>query len=158
MLELGRRGSHGTPQGTFPVLADGVAVAVLRASNWREQATADVGGRSWVFGRAGSRDVTARWAADPDGTARMRAHRPSSWRNDWTLDLEGVAVQMANASSWKGTNRYTLDGRQVAESGTVSFWSTDRTLQADPVLTLDAQVFLLWFERVLSRRRSAAAA
>jgi hypothetical protein len=156
VLELGKRGSHGAPQGTSPVLADGALVATLRASHWREGATAEVQGRSWVFGRAGGRDVTARWAADPDGAPRMLAHRASYWKNDWTLDLEGVTVQMATASSWKGTNRYTLDGRKVAESGTRGFWSSDRTLEADPVLTLDAQVFLLWFERVLERRRAAA--
>ena len=55
MLELGRSGSHGVPKGTVPVLEDDAVVATLRASNWKEAATADVAGREWVFRRVGSR-------------------------------------------------------------------------------------------------------
>ena len=59
MLELGKNGSHGTAKGTLPVLSDGAVVASLHASNWKESATAEVGERSWVFGRAG-RELTGR--------------------------------------------------------------------------------------------------
>ena len=43
MLELGKSGAAGYPHGELPVVRDGKVVAVLRASNWKEAATAEVG-------------------------------------------------------------------------------------------------------------------
>jgi hypothetical protein len=68
-----------------------------------------------------------------------------------------MPVEVATASWWKGTHRYTSNGRFVAESGTTGRWSPRPTLTADELLSLDCQVFLLWFEFVLGRRRAAAA-
>ena len=60
MLELGKSGSHGLARGTLPVLSGDAVVATLHASNWKEAATAEVGERSWVFRRAGGRELTGR--------------------------------------------------------------------------------------------------
>ena len=64
MLELGKAGSHGAPKGEAPILRDGAVVAVLRASNWKEAATAIIAGREWVFAKRKG-ELTARWAAEP---------------------------------------------------------------------------------------------
>ena len=157
MLELGKSGSHGTERGTVPVLSDGVPVATLRASNWKEAATAEVSGRSWVFRRAGGRELTGRWAADLEDAVRLRARQVSTWKGSWSVDLEGTAVDVATTSMWKGTHRYTAAGRPLAESAT-SGWKMRPTLTAQPELALDHAVFLLWFELVLGRRSAAAAA
>ena len=156
MLELGRSGAHGTAKGTLPVLADGAVVATLQASNWREAATAEVGGRSWVFSKSG-RELTARWAADPEGTARLRAHQTSMWKGTWEADLEGVPVSVSSLSMWKATHRYTSGGRTVAESGWTGGWSPRPTLTCDESLPVHHQVFLLWLEQVIGRRNSSAA-
>jgi hypothetical protein len=158
VLELGKSGSHGTGKGTLPVLSDGVVVATLNASNWREAATADVGERSWVFRRQGGRALTARWAVDPEDAVRLSAHQVSYWKSAWTLRLEGAPVEVATLSRWKGTHRYVAGGRPLAESGTTGRWSPRPTLTAHGGLPLDHAVFLLWFELVLSRRSAAAAA
>ncbi|WP_138731448.1 hypothetical protein [Modestobacter excelsi] len=155
MLELGKSGSQGTGKGTIPVLSDGAVVATLHASNWKEAATAEVGERSWVFRRRGGRELTGRWAADPEDAVRLRARQTSSWRGTWTMELDGVAVTVTWASRWKGTHSYVVDGRQVAESGRRS---TRPTLTTDPGLPLDHAVFMLWVELVLGRRSATAAA
>ena len=157
MLELGKAGTSGVGKGVVPVLSDGAVVATLRAENWREAATAVVGERVWEFGKQKG-VLTGRWAVDPAGTARLSARQTSFWRSTWGLDLEGVPVEMASASMWKSTHRYTVAGRAVAESGTTGGWSPRPTLHADDSVPLHHQVFLLWVELVLSRRNTAVVA
>lgn len=156
MLELGKAGTLGYPKGELPVLRDGSVVAVLRASNWKEAATAVVGARTWVFSKGKGR-LTGRWDTEPQDTARMRATHKSFWKSGWTLDLEGRLVEMQNASMWKGTHRYLSGGKQLAESGTTGRWSPRPTLTGDDALPLHQQVFLLWLELVIRRRRTTAA-
>ena len=158
MLELGKKGSHGTERGTVPVLYGNAVVGTLHASNWKEAATARVEDRSWTFRRRGARELIGRWAMDPDDAVRLRAHQISLWTGRWGVNLEGTAVDVATVSRWKSTHRYTVAGRPLAESGTTGGWSPRPTLTAQPELALDHAVFLLWFELVLSRRTAAAAA
>jgi hypothetical protein len=155
VLELGKAGTAGVGKGVLPVLSDGAVIATLRASNWKESATATVGGRTWVLDRK-RRELTARWAEEPEDAVRLRARQTSLWKGTWAMDLEGTAVEARTASMWKGTHRYSVDGRQVAESGTTGGWSLRPTLAADPSLPLDQQVFLLWVELIIRRRNTAA--
>ncbi len=157
MLEPGRSGAHGTDRGALPVLADGVLVATLRASSWKEAAAAEVGGRSWVYSKDG-RELTGRQAADPVDAVRVRARHTSWWRDTWAVELDGMPVEVDTVSRWKGTHRYSSGGRQLAESGRTRGWNPKPTLTADPALSLDSQVFLLWLELVFDRRSAAAAA
>jgi hypothetical protein len=157
VLQLGKAGSLGYPRGELPVLRDGSVVAVLRASNWKEAATAVVGDREWVFAKQRG-ELSGRWAAEPQDTRRLRASQKSFWKGTWTVDLEGRPVEMQNASMWRGTHRYLSGGRPIAESGSTGGWSPRPTLDADGTLPLHQQVFLLWLELVISRRNSAAAA
>ncbi len=157
MLELGKAGSAGYPRGELPVLRDGSPVAVLRASNWKESATAVVGDREWVFAKRKG-ELTGRWITEPEDTVRLRARQRSFWKGTWALDLEGRPVERENVSMWRGAHRYVSAGRQLATSGTTRGWSPRPTLAGDGALPLHQQVFLLWLELVLSRRNSAAAA
>jgi hypothetical protein len=155
VLELGKAGSAGYPTGEMPVLRDGSPVALLRASNWKESATAVVGDREWVFLKRKG-ELTGRWAAEPEDVARLRARQASWWKGTWTVDLEGTTVDVETVSRWKSTHRYLSGGRTVAESGATGGWSPRPTLAADDSLQLDHQVFLLWLELVLTRRNNAA--
>jgi hypothetical protein len=155
VLELGRTGTAGAARGAIPVFRDGSVVATLRASDWRESATAVVGDREWVFSKRKG-ELTGRWAAEPEGTARVSARQTSLWKGTWTADLEGTPVDVESASYWKGTHRFLSGGRQVAESGSTGGWSPRPTLSADDALPLDHQVFLLWLLLVISRRNTAA--
>jgi hypothetical protein len=138
-----------------PVLRDGVVVATLQASSWKEAASAVVGGREWLFSKRKG-ELTARWAAEPQDTARLSARQTSLWKGTWTAQLEGTPVDVEILSYWKGTHRFVSGGRQVAESGTTGGWSPRPTLWADDGMPLDHQVFLLWLLLVISRRNTAA--
>jgi hypothetical protein len=154
VLELGKIGSAGT-KGEAPVLRDGAVVATLRASSWKETATALVGDREWVFAK--SRGVlTARRSVDPEDSARYSARQASFWRSTWAVDLDGRRLDVEKLSMWKTAHRFLERGRQVAESGTTGGWSPRPTLTADDTLSPDQQVFLLWLELVLDRRNQAA--
>jgi hypothetical protein len=155
VLELGRTGTAGAGKGAIPVFRDGSVVATLRASDWKESATAVVGDREWVFSKRKG-ELTGRWAAEPEESARLRAQQTSLWKGTWTADLEGTPVDVESASYWKGTHRFLSGGRQVAESGSTGGWSPRPTLTADGELPLDHQVFLLWLLLVISRRNTAA--
>ncbi|MDP9427837.1 MAG: hypothetical protein M3Q47_02695 [Actinomycetota bacterium] len=150
MLVLGSAGTAGTEKGVLPVLRDGVVVATLRASYGRGAATAVVGIREWVLAKAG-RELTGRQAADPEGTARLRARRTSWWRGTWALDLEGTPVEAVSASPWRGGLRVACGGEQVAMGGSTGGWLPRPTLSADGSLPLHHQVFLLWLELVVRR-------
>ena len=154
MLVLGKAGSAGCDKGVSPVLRDDVVVATVRASNWKEAATAVVENREWVLARTG-RELAGRSAHDPEGTARLRARQTSWWRGTWDVDLEGTRVQVEPTSGWYGTHRYLVDGRVAAESGSTGGWWSRPTLRADGALSLDQQVFLLWLDLVLRGRDSA---
>ncbi|WP_369133517.1 hypothetical protein [Modestobacter sp. I12A-02662] len=154
VLELGKAGTAGVAKGVVPVLSGGAVVATLHASNWKESATAVVGDRTWVFGKQG-RELTARWEADLESSARLSARQTSLWKGTWELELDGAVVEMTSLSYWHGTHRYTAGGRTVAESGTTGGWSPRPTLTADAGLPLATQVFLLWVELVITRRNTA---
>ena len=154
MLELGKVGSAGTDKGVLPVLRAGAVVATLRASNWKEAATAVIGGREWVFSKHKGQ-LTARWAAEPEGAVRLRARQTSLWKSTWEAELEGTVVEVQPASWWKGTHRYLRGGRLLGKSGNTGGWSPRPTVALDPDIPIDAQVFLLWLELVISRRNMA---
>ena len=157
MLALGNAGSAGTEKGVLPVLRDGALAATLHASNWKEAATATVGDRSWIFSRQ-KRELTGRWAAEPEGLARLRARQASAWKGTWHLDLDGEPVEASVASRWRNTRRYLAGGRQIAESGSTGGWSPKPTLTTDPSLSLDHAVFLLWVELLIRKRAATQAA
>ncbi|KQS66226.1 hypothetical protein ASG41_12935 [Modestobacter sp. Leaf380] len=157
MLELGKAGEHGTGGGVVPVLADGRVVATLQTSNWRTQAVAVVGDRSWTFDRR-KQELVGRWTPEPADAVRVRARQTSMWKGTWEVDLEGTVVTVESDSYWKGTHRVLAGGRQVAGSGTVGTWSPRPTLTADPQVPLDHQVFLLWLLVVISRRNTSTMA
>jgi hypothetical protein len=156
VLELGKAGSAGTEKGVLPVLRDGVVVATLRASNWKEAATAVVGDREWVLAKR-KRELTGRWAADPEDAVRLRARQASFWKGTWEGDLEGAPIVSEVVSRWKGGVRFLSDGQAVAETGTTGGRSSRLTLKADDALPLDHQVFLLWLALVMRRRDQAVA-
>ncbi|MGX5656678.1 hypothetical protein ACWKWC_18015 [Geodermatophilus nigrescens] len=158
MLELGRAGTAGAERGEVPVLRDGEPVGRLRSTDfWREGSVAVVGDRQWVLERRRGGALVGRWATEPEDAARLRAEQVSVWRGTWRADLEGTVVDVAPASWWKGTYRFTAGERTVAESGTTGGWSPRPTLTAGEDLPLDAQVFLLWLVLVLQRRTYGAA-
>jgi hypothetical protein len=155
VLELGKAGTAGAEKGVIPVFRAGSVVATLRASDWKESATAVVEDREWVFSKRKG-ELTGRWAAEPEEAARLRAEQTSLWKGTWSADLAGTTVEVESASYWKGTHRFTSGGRTVAESGTTGGWSPRPTLTVHTELPLDQQVFLLWLLLVISRRNTAA--
>jgi hypothetical protein len=155
VLEVGKAGAAGYPRGELPLLRDGSPVAVLRASNWKEAATAVVGDREWTFVKRKG-EILGRWSAEPEDAVRLRATQTSFWTSTWTVDLEGRPVEVRSASMWRSARRYSSGGQQIALSGTTGGWSPRPTLDADESLPLHQQVFLLWLEIVLSRRHNAA--
>jgi hypothetical protein len=110
VLELGKSGSAGYPKGELPVLRDGSPVALLRASNWKESATAVVGDREWVFVKHKG-ELVGRWAAEPQDAVRLRARQKSLWKGTWTVDLEGRPPVRERGPA---ARRERHDGRLVA--------------------------------------------
>ncbi len=154
VLQLGKAGTAGTGKGVLPVLRDDRVVATLRASNWKEAATAVVGDREWVLAKSRG-TLTGRWASEPEDAVRLRARQTSFWRGTWEADLEGTVLRSEVVSRWKGGYRYLADDRVVAQTGTTGGWSPRPTLTADESLPLHHQVFLLWLALVMSRRDQA---
>jgi len=157
VLEVGKAGSAGVAKGVLPFLRDGVVVATVRASQWKEAAAALVGDREWVFAKSRG-TLVARWAVDPEGTSRLSARQASFWRGTWEVDLEGAAVEVRSLSRWRSTRQYLVDGREVARSGSSGGWSPRPTLSCADSMPLHQQVFLLWLELVINRRDQAALA
>jgi hypothetical protein len=157
VLELGKAGTAGYHKGELPVLRGGSPVAVLRAPNWKEAATAVVGDREWTFVKRKG-EILGRWSVEPEDSVRLRARQTSFWKSTWSLDLEGRPVEVQNVSMWKSARRYLSGGQQLAQSGATGGGSPRATLDADDALPLHQQVFLLWLELVLSRRNNAAVA
>jgi hypothetical protein len=156
MLRLQRAGTAGVGRGVLPVLDDGAVVATLDTAKVRDAARARIGGREWIFERRG-RQLTGRRAEDPEGTQRYVATPVSMWKGTWDVDLEGTRFRLRPASVWRGTHLYERVGRVAAESGFTGRWLRLPTLTVHEPLPLEAQVFLLWVELVLTRRSSTSA-
>lgn len=156
MPALGKAGTAGTEKGTLPVLDGDALVGTLRTAKVRDAAAAVVGGDEWLFTRS-RRGLVGRRAGEPEDAARFRATQTSWWKGSWEVDLDGTPLEMRTASAWRGTHRYTRDGRTVAESGSTGGWLRLPTIAVHEPLPLAAQVFLLWVELVLSRRATAGA-
>src|SRR3954454_9495143 len=133
MLEVGRSGSAGAAKGELPVLRDGAVVATLRASNWKEAATAVVGERRWVFAKH-KRELTGRWADEPEDAVRLRARPTSFWRTTWSLDVEATAVELRSASLCRGTPHSLSGFLGVAKSGWSVPWSPPPDFTAEDSL------------------------
>jgi len=157
VLELGKPGSAGCAKDELPVLRDGAVVAVLRASNWKEAATAVVGDREWVFAK-NKGELIGRWAEEPEGAARLRARPASFWKGTWAVELEGRSVVSGSIAFWKSGCPYLSGTVTVAESGSTGGWPPCPTLDAADALPLHHQVFLLLLELVISRRITAVVA
>ncbi len=152
-VELGKASSGA--RGVLPVLSDGAVIATLEPSTWKNTATALVGEREWVFAKR-RRELTGRWAVDPEDTVRFRARQTSRWRNTWEIVLDGVALRAETSSRWRSTHRFVSDGAAVAESGSTGGWAPRRTMTGDDTIPLDQLVFLLWLELIISRGNTAA--
>ena len=157
MLEVGKAGTAGADEGVLPFLRNGDVVATVRASRWKEAATAVVGDQEWVYEKARG-TLVARRATDPEGTPRLSARQVSFWRGTWAADLEGTPVETQSTSRWRNRRRYLVGGREIARSEDTGGWSPRPTLIAEDSLPLDHQVFLLWLELVIRRRDQAAVA
>ncbi|MCV2489759.1 hypothetical protein OF117_10335 [Geodermatophilus sp. YIM 151500] len=151
VLELGEAGVGGVA-----VLSGGAVVATLHLSPWRTSATAVVAGRDWVYG-ARRRELTGRLAAEPAGTARLRAWPTSWWRSRWAVALDGTVLEVQHAAKGPGARRFLSGGRIVAASGRTGGRPALPTLHAADGVPLDHQVFLLWVGMVLDRRSGSSA-
>jgi putative intracellular protease/amidase len=155
VLELGEAGSAGMAKQVLPVLRDGAVVATLSAARWKEAVTATIGTGQWVFART-KRELTGRRAADPEGSARLRARQTSALKGTWELALEGTTAQLRPASRWKGTYTLERDGRMVGELASAGGRFHRPMLDAGD-LPLHQQVFVLWLRLPIRRREAAAA-
>lgn len=158
---LVRPGRRGAEPGVQPVVAGGegdkdatggVQVATLAPGRWREQATAVVGGVEWVYARQG-RDLVGRKAADPEGSARLRAVRASFWTSRYDLDLEGRVASVTGSRH----RVWTADGQPLGSSGHVGSWSPVPTVTLADDVPVHHAVFLVWLERTFVQRSRAAA-
>ena len=103
--------------------------AGVRASHGKEQATAVVGEREWLFGK-----------------------RQGQLQGRWAAGAEGTLVEVEKLSLWTAAHRFVSGGQQVAHGGTSGGWSPRPTLTATPGMPLHHQVFLLWLEQVVRSR------
>jgi len=137
-------------------------VAVLAASDWREEATLTRGQTVWNLRSRKGKRLTGTLATDPETSdtgeqARYLAKQASMWRGTWDISLDGVRYTLGPKSFWRGTHRIERSGQEVAVTGTAGTWSTRVTLEAVSDVPLDHQLFLLWMALVLNRRASNAA-
>ncbi|MCO7221703.1 hypothetical protein [Klenkia sp. PcliD-1-E] len=155
MLALGETMTDGLRDKLTPVLADGAVVASLRSRGWQETVAVTVGDRSWTF--HGEREaLTGRREDDAAGAVRFRARRTGYASQLWDLELHEVPVRMELVSAAHGTHRFRSGDRLLATTDSTA-WSAALSLDAEPGLPLDQQVFLLWVA-MLTRRRNRPAA
>lgn len=156
MLEIGK-----VKDKSAPILRGEEIVAVLSASNWKEEATLTRGDSVWNC-RTRKGRITGALSTDPELTetgeqARFVAERASFWRGTWDLALDGIRYTLEPKSFWRGTHRFERNGQEVAVTGTAGTWSTRITLEAAEDVPLDHQLFFLWVAFVLNRRATNAA-
>ena len=144
------------------ILRGEVVVAVLAASNWKEEATLRHGETVWKFRSRKGKRLIGTLSTDPEVSdageqARFLAEQASMWRGSWDITLEGIRYTLGPNSLWRGTHRVERCGQEVAVSGAAGTWSTRVTLEAAADVPLDHQLFLLWMVFILNRRASDAA-
>jgi hypothetical protein len=157
MLEIGK-----VQDKQAPILRGAEVVALLSASNWKEEAVLTRGDVSWNLRSRKNKRLIGALSTDPDISdtgeqARFLAEQTSWWRGTWDITLEGLRYTLSPKSIWRGTHRIERSGQEVAVSGTVGTWSPRVTLEATDSVPLDHQLFLLWMAFILNRRASSTA-
>jgi hypothetical protein len=77
VLELGKAGSAGAAKGELPVVQQAAVVAVLRAANWREEATAVVDDGQSVSAKGTHRFLTGDRQIAESGSTGGSSPRPT---------------------------------------------------------------------------------
>ena len=155
MLVLGSTMTDGVRDKLIPVLADGAVVASLRSRGWQETVAVTVGEQAWTF-HGEREELTGRREDDAGGAVRFRARRTGYASHLWDLELHEVPVRMDLVSAAHGTHRFS-SGERVLATTDATAWSAALSLDAEPGLPLDQQVFLLWVAMVTRRRNRPAA-
>lgn len=157
MLEIGK-----VKDKQAPIFRGEEVVAVLAASDWKEEATLTRGEMVWKLRSRKGKRLVGTLSTDPEVSdtgeqARFLAEQTSWWRGTWDVTLDGVRYTLGPKSVWRGTQRIERSGQEVAVSGTVGTWSPRVTLEAGEDVPLDHQLFLLWMVFILNRRAANAA-
>lgn len=133
---------------------DGVAVADLSRSWFRERATATVDGVTWHLGAEGSDRVARRaQGADPE----VRARRTSLFGRTWEVGTASASYTVRSAGLFSRRMSVDKDGRQIGELVPRAFSDRPALTTSVDLPHVDA-VFLLWLGFVLARRASSSSA
>ena len=148
MLEWGRKSG-----GIVPVEREGRVVAELRPSSFRERADVAIEGAPWQFFKR-SGDLHAVREGMPEA---LTASRPSFFRQAWEVDAGTIAYRIEPAGFFRSGYHVLCGATRIGYSDKIGFWTRRPTLDVDPSVPLEHQVFLLWVAYVMRKRSEGAA-
>lgn len=110
-----------------------------------------------VMGKPGTAGVGKGVLPILDGDVVVARLRLRPWREnrDWVFGRRGRELTVRPADAPEDAVRLRA---RTTNSGHSGRWVRRPTLEADPALSLEAQVFLLWLEYVIRRRSRGAVA
>lgn len=123
------------------VFSDGVLLAELQFSRWRENGSIISGGRRYAIQKDGI--FSNRFLLEFDGRSCCQAKMKASWTRTVSMDYEGVLYSL----KWTALSRRVQVLRDGLELGVVyrrGFWGRQARVEFIDEIPIVANVFLLW--------------
>lgn len=138
------------------MLADGRAVATFAQERFRDRATVEVDGETWLFRKDG---FGGAWAASHDGVDRIRARSTSAWRMRCEVDAPSGTYEVRRSGLFPSASFELLAGGVVVgDIHSTAFWQYVPELRAPDAMPAAEAAFVLWLVRSALGRASAAVA
>jgi hypothetical protein len=123
------------------VFSDGVLLAELQFSRWRENGSIIASGRRYAIQKEGI--FSNRFLLEIDGGSCCQAQMRASWTRTVSMDYEGASYVL----KWTALSRRVLvlrDGLELGAFYRMGFWGKRGRAEFIDEIPLVAKVFLLW--------------
>jgi hypothetical protein len=138
----------------YTLVSDGVPVADIETSSWRETGHFTASGATYSMFR--ERLFWGVFLLETDGTVLARAKKPSAFGRRFVIDVGGAQWELKPRSAFSRSFRLLQGGVEVGRLSAIGFLSRRINVELSESLPLPIKAFVVWLIVLLWKRDSNA--